>query len=83
MFGRKKHESHVEIVEANLVWEVGQDPDSGLYIGVCRPLNLNELQAFLHRNHWKMLGEIVPGQSPVFDVPFEIRRTAVRELVGA
>ena len=28
-------------VEANLAWEVFQDPQSGRWIGVCRPLNLN------------------------------------------
>ncbi len=28
-------------VEANVPWEVSQDPQSGRWIGVCRPLNLN------------------------------------------
>lgn len=28
-------------VDANLAWEVFQDPQSGRWIGVCRPLNLN------------------------------------------
>ncbi|HWH04775.1 MAG TPA: hypothetical protein VN674_13870 [Gemmatimonadales bacterium] len=37
MFGRK--EVLVQI-EANLTWEVGRD-ESGTYIGICRPLNMN------------------------------------------
>ena len=43
IFGRKEP-AHVQIT-ATLTWEVVQDPHTGQYIGVCRPLNLNGMGA--------------------------------------
>lgn len=28
-------------VKANLVWQVARDPETGIHVGVCPPLNLN------------------------------------------
>jgi len=100
-------------IEANLTWKVARDPQSGAFIGVCEPLNLNaigdtfeefqeaaneamallledlfaenELNEFLRNQGWQLLNELPPPGSrvPRFDVPFDIDRTELSELMAS
>ena len=113
MFFRKDKTARQVVVrvEGNIQWEVARDPDTNVYIGVCRALNLNaigdtwiefqecanealgallldllrsgEFDAFMHANGWRSTALPGPGVTPRFDVPFDVQRTQMRELVAA
>jgi hypothetical protein len=44
----------------------------------------DELEAFLRRNGWQMLGDVPPGRRPVFDIPANITQVSeMQELTRA